>query len=592
MKRLTWILMALALTLASCAPASTPTPTLTPVTEPGPTSQPPTTVVPPTLIPVALAGPQAGSTMTWLDGSLLTYIPAGDFVMGLGYGNAPQKSISLDGYWIYKTDVTNKMYAQCIATGNCAAPAQELGTPVYTDPDYGDYPVVGVTWDMASNYCQWAQGQLPTEAQWEKAARGPSGSAYPWGNDKPACDVLNMQGCLGHTNGVNDYPAGKSQYGVLDLEGNVFQWINDFYGENYYDSMPLANPTGPTSGDTHVIRGSSFEGDATQTLAGIRHFGGNGYHNYDLGLRCVVQQPKVIAPYCQSSSYVPTGAATTSTSTCQSPDVKVNGNYCAGGLGYTTVTIPAGASYDVKALSGSFQTNIKGYHCSEAVVDGKHILTCSGPNNSSGELTVCNTACSSTSSAATESSVCDPGYSRDAATGTCNYTPIAGQPGVAGCPVGYNLIDRGGQKVCALGLNQNGQCPLGLFFDSQYGACVSPSGNANAPYGIDNSVLAAQTYQGCAPGYTYDQNYQCCQAKVGGAYSGCPLGFKFDSTQNTCVPGQVRSSGPGCVTVQLNIAKCSEPVDVCSKITAESVCIRNSYACKWDDKVGVCNLKP
>ena len=590
MKRLTWILMALALTLVSCAPASTPTPTLAPVTEPSPTSGPPTAAVPPTLVPVALAGPQAGSTMAWLDGSLLTYIPAGDFVMGLGSGNAPQKTISLDGYWIYKTDITNKMYTQCVATGNCAAPAQELGAPVYTNPDYGDYPVVGVTWDMASNYCQWTQGQLPTEAQWEKAARGASGSDYPWGNDKPACDLLNMQGCLGHTNGVNDYPSGASQYGVLDMEGNVFQWIQDFYGENYYDSMPSANPSGPTSGDSHVVRGSSFESDAAQTLAGIRHFGGNAYHNYDLGFRCVVPQPKMIAPSCQTSSYVPTGAATTAT--CQAPDTKVNGNYCAGGIGYTTVTIPAGASFQVKALSGSYQTNVNDYQCTEAVVNGKHILTCSGPNDSSGELTVCNTACSSTSSAANVSPVCDPGYSLDTSTGVCTYSPIASQPGVAGCPVGYNLIDRGGQKVCALGVNQNGQCPVGLFFDSQYGACVPPSGNADAPYGISNSSLAAQIYQGCAAGYTYDQNYQCCQANVGGAYSGCPLGFKYDSTQKTCVPSQVRSSGPGCVTVQLNIAKCSEPVDVCSKIQYEAVCIRNSYACKWDDKSKTCNLKP
>jgi len=591
MKRLTWILMALALTLASCAPAPTPTPTLAPVTEPSPTAEVPTATTPPTLAPVVLSGPQSGSTMAWIDGSLLTYIPAGDFVMGLGSGNTPQKTISLDSYWIYKTDVTNKMYAQCVATGNCAVPTQELGAPAYTNPDYGDYPVVGVTWDMSSNYCQWIQGQLPTDAQWEKAARGLNGSDYPWGNDKPACDLLNMQGCLGHTNGVNDYPSGASQYGLLDMEGNVFQWINDYYDANYYTSMPSANPTGPTSGDSRVIRGSSFESDATQTLSGIRHFGGNGYHNYDLGFRCVVPQPKMIAPYCQTSSYVPTGAGTSST--CQAPDTKVNGNYCAGGLGYTTVTIPAGASYEVKALSGSFQTNVKGYQCTESVVNGKHILTCSGPNNSSGELTVCNTACGGgTSSNATVPPVCDPGYSLDAVTGACIYSPVASQPGVAGCPAGYNMIDRGGQKVCAVGVNQNGQCPTGLFFDSKYGACVPPSGNADAPYGINNSALASQTYQGCAAGYSYDQSYQCCQANTGGAYSGCPLGFKYDSTQKACVPSQVRASGPGCVTVTLNIAKCSEPVDVCSKITAESSCIRNSYACQWDDKSKTCNLKP
>jgi formylglycine-generating enzyme required for sulfatase activity len=590
MKRLTWIVMAAVLVLVACAPATPPTPTLAPTTEASPTLAVPTdTAVPPTLVPVALAGPQGGTSLAWIDGSLLEYVPAGSFSMGMGNGDAPQKNVSLDEYWIYKTDVTNKMYAQCVATGNCAAPAQELGTPIYTNPDYGDYPVVGVTWDMAANYCQWVQGQLPTEAQWEKAARGTNGSDYPWGSDNPGCDLVNAVGCLGHTSGVNDYPSGKSPYGLLDMAGNVFQWVNDFYSATAYDGITGANPTGPTSGDSHVIRGSSFESDMSQTLSGLRHYGASAYTSRDLGFRCVIPHPKTLAPFCQLSSYFPTGAV--STSTCQSPQAVVNGNYCARGLGYTTITIPQGATYEVKAKSGSYQTNVKGFQCSEATVDGKRIVTCLGPNDTSATLTVCNAACGAAASATGATQTCDPGYTRDATTGACLYTPVSSQPTVAGCPVGYNLIDRGGQKVCAIGLNQNGQCPIGLYFDSQYGACVPPSGSADAPYGINNSSLAAQTFQGCAPGYNYDQNYQCCQANTGGAYPGCPLGFTFDSTQNTCVPEQIQSSGPGCVTVDLNIAKCSEPIDFCSKITSEAVCLRNTYACAWDDKAKACNLK-
>jgi formylglycine-generating enzyme required for sulfatase activity len=566
------------LLLAACAPASTTAPTLAPTVQPSPTPLPPT--VPPTLIPAALSGPQAGANMAWQDGGLLVYIPAGDFIMGIGVGNAPQKTVGVDDYWIYKTDVTNKMYAQCAATGNCAPPSLELGAPVYSNPDYGDYPVVGVTWDMAANYCSWIGGQLPSEAQWERAARGQNGNVYPWGNDKPGCDVLNYAGCLGHTSGVNDYPAGKSPDGALDMEGNVYQWVNDYYGEDYYDIMPALNPTGPAAGDSRVIRGSSFESEASQTLAGVRHFGGNGYHSRDLSFRCVVQQPKMFAPYCQLSSYLPTASA--SNSTCQSPDALVKGNYCAGGSGFTTVDIPQGATYEVST---------QGYTCNEAVLNGQRRLTCSGPNNSSGEVTVCNAACSSSPDSTGGTPVCDPGYTRDPSTGACLYQPVAGQPGVGGCPPGYNLIDRGAQKVCAVALNQNGQCPIGLYFDGQYGACVPPSGDADAPYGIDNPGLAAQTYQGCAPGYSYDPNYQCCQANAGGAYPGCPLGFAFDETQNTCVPGQIRLSGPGCVTVTLNIAKCSEPVDVCSKITTEPVCIRNGYACQWDEQANACKMK-
>ncbi len=581
MKRLNWLFPAVMLLLAACVPASSATPTMLPEpTQPSPTAVPVATE-PPTLVPVTLAGAQAGTTMAWLDGGRLVYVPAGDFIMGIGVGNAPQKTVALDSYWIYETEVTNKMYAQCVATGNCAAPAQELGTPVYTNPDYGDYPVVGATWDMAANYCQWIQGQLPTEAQWEKAARGQDGAVYPWGNDDPGCDLLNFKGCLGHTSGVNDYPAGRSPYGLLDMAGNVYEWVNDFYDEHYYDSMPAQNPTGPGAGDLHVVRGSSFESEAAQLLSGIRHPAAPAYHHYDLGFRCVVNQPKAIAPYCQTSSYIPTGAVSTN-ATCQVPESNVRGNYCAGKSGYTTVSIPEGATYRVTT---------KGYSCSDAVVNGGRILTCSGPGNSSGEVTVCNAACSGAPGVTGASKACDPGYTLDAATGACIYAPITGQPSVSGCPQGYNLIDRGGQKFCVESLNQNGQCPAATYFDGQFGGCVSPSGSADAPYGIDNAPLASQLYQGCVPGYSYDPNYQCCQANTGGTYPGCPLGFTFDSQQNTCVPGQVRLSGPGCVTVSLNIARCTKPVDICSAITQEAVCLRNSYACQWDDRKGTCSPK-
>lgn len=582
MNRLTWLFLAGTLLLASCTSASTPTPTAAPAatTVPSPTAAAPTQ--PPTLVPVTLAGPQSGTTMTWIDGSLLAYVPAGTFNMGMGAANAPEKTVSLDGYWIGVTDVTNKMYAQCVATGNCAAPAQELGTPVYSNPDFGDYPVVGVTWDMAANYCKWAQASLPTEAQWEKAARGTNGASYPWGNDAPGCDLANFLGCLGHTSGASAYPEGRSSYGLLDMAGNVFQWVNDFYDEHYYDSMPAQNPTGPGTGQSHVIRGSSFESDSSLTQSAVRHFGASAYHSRDLGFRCVVAQPKVMAPYCEMKSFVPSGSVA-STGVCQLPQADVRGNYCAGNNGYTTAQISQDATYVV---------GTKGYDCKDAVVNGQRILTCSGPGNSTGEVTVCNSSCSTAPSQTGAAPVCDPGYAFDSTSGACLYSPTSLQPGVGGCPPGYNLINRGDQKVCALGLNQDGQCPVGTYFDGQYGGCVSPSAGADAPYGIDNAALAGQLFQGCAGGYNYDPQHQCCQATAGGAYPGCALGLKLDPTQNTCVPEQVRlSSTPGCVTISLNVARCTQPVDICTKITQEAVCLRNSYACQWDDRKGGCSPK-
>jgi hypothetical protein len=517
--------------------------------------------------------------MAWVDGEEMVYVPASDFTMGTGVGSTPEKQVYLDGFWIYSTEVTNKMYAQCVTTGNCAPPAQEVGAPVYTNPQYGDFPVVGVTWDMAANYCAWAKADLPTEAQWEKAARGPDSSVYPWGINPPSCSLLNFKGCLGHTTGVIDYPDGRSPYGAYDMAGNVFEWVKDFYDEHAYDSMPSRNPTGPASGTTHVVRSSSYETEASKVVSGTRHYGANKYHSADLGFRCAVSAPTVLAPFCQLSSYVPTGAGP-SEGTCELPQTGVQRNYCSAQVGYATITIPSGASYRITT---------RGYHCSDAIVNGERLLTCSGPDKSSGKVTVCNSACSGAPTETGAPIVCDPGYELDATSLACNYSPVSAQPDVAGCPLGYNLIQRGDQQICAVGRNQNGECPIGTYFDGQYGACVSPAAGANVPYGIDDATLASQVYQGCAAGYNYDPNYQCCQANAGGAYPGCPVGFVFDSTQQTCVPQQVSVSSPGCVSVQLNIARCTPVTDVCESITYEGTCLRNP-SCSWDDRKGFCSL--
>ena len=460
--------------------------------------------------------------------------------------------------------------------------SQEIGTPVYSNPEFGDYPVVGVTWDMASNYCKWDQGSLPTEAQWEKAARGSNAGVYPWGNDNVACDLLNYVGCLGHTSGVSDYPTGRSPYGLFDMAGNVFQWVNDFYDDHAYDNMPAQNPTGPASGDMHVVRGSSFETEAAQLMSGIRHPAASAYHSRDLGFRCVVnQQPKAIAPYCQTSSYIPTGS-TAATGTCQVPDASVRGNYCAGKSGFTTVQISQDAT---------FQVNTQGYNCTDSVVNGQRILTCTGPDKSSGAVTVCNAACSGAPTQTGASVSCDPGYTLDSSTGACIYSPVSAQPGIAGCPVGYNLARPRRSEGLRPRPQSKWTMPRRHLLRRSIRRLRLSSASPDAPYGIDNSALASQAFQGCAAGYNYDSKYQCCQASAGGAYPGCPVGSKFDTAQKTCVPTQVRLSGPGCVTVSLNVAKCSQPVDICSKITQEPVCLRNFYACSWSEKDQRCSMK-
>ncbi len=581
--RMLFVILVLMVLLAACAPAATsmPTvaPTLPPATEP-PTGLPPVST--PTLFPVLLAGPQASTSMKWIDTSVLAYVPAGDFQMGNASASTPQHTVSLDAFWIQQTKVTNGMYAQCVAAGICAPPTQELGAPQYTNPEYNSHPVVGVSWDQASAYCTWVGGRLPTEAEWEKAARGTSGGTFPWGNDGAACDFLNFATCINHTTSVTDYPDGRSPYGLYDMAGNIFEWVNDWYGETYYNESPVQNPAGPNTGEARVIRGSSFETDPDQAETAIRHFMSGGNTRRDVGFRCVVPQPQPLAPYCQLTSYIP-GVSSLPQGQCALPEVDVRGQYCSQGDGFVTVNISEGAVYEL---------NRDDYSCIETFVDGKRLLTCKGPRSleNTVEMTVCNAACTESSSVGT-AAVCDPGYSLDAATGMCVYSPIAAEVGVSGCPVGYVMIDRGGVKSCAMAPAADGQCSAGLYLDSLFGACISPTGKAEIPYGVSNPDLAQQTYAGCAAGYTYDPSFQCCQAANASAYPACAAGSTYNSELKACLPTQVRLSGPGCVTVQATTIKCSDPVDICSKITAEPVCRRNSYACVWDDKNDLCKLK-
>ena len=570
------------LVLGACAPASTPSPTLpAPAdTDVPPTSEPATVAPSPTLVPVSLAGPGVGSEMAWVDGSVLVYVPAGQFAMGNATPDAPEKTVSLNDYWIYQTEVTNSMYAFCVSVGACAPPAQELGTPVYDNPVYANYPIVGVSWDMAANYCTWIGGTLPTEAQWEKAARGSAGASYPWGSQEADCDLGNFAGCVGALTDVTKYADGASPFGALDMAGNVFEWVNDYYGENYYNSAPTENPAGPESGEFRVVRGSGFETGVEQSASAIRHPAGNAYHNRDLGFRCVVQQPPALAPLCQTSSYVP--SAVVSSSDCQVPEVNVGASYCEFNRPFTTVKLDPGAIYEVRT---------DGYRCEEAVIDGQRRLTCSGPDGTTGEVTVCNSACSSLPDVTGAVPVCDPGYGLDANTGTCLYSPVSPEFGVAGCPAGYVSTDRGGQTSCAPGLAGDGLCPDGTYFDSQYGACVSPAGGADLPIGLDSPELAAQSYQGCLPGFSYAPEYQCCQPSQGGAYPGCPLGARYDTATQTCIPDQFRLSGPGCVNISVNMLQCNEPfqIEICGKIKSESGCIRNQvYSCQWNEGANKC----
>jgi formylglycine-generating enzyme required for sulfatase activity len=285
-------------------PDATLAPTLQVFTE---TSKPPTeTSIPftPTLTEAPSPSPTSttvlgiGSTSKSLkDEMVLVFVPAGEFTMGSDGGDAdnrPAHQVYLDAFWIDRTEVTNEMYAKCVEANQCNSPDSKRSKtrPSYfNNPEFGNYPVIYVTWDDAYAYCSWAGRRLPTEAEWEKAARGPNGYKYPWGNVDPKDTLLNYNGNVSDTSEAGRYPEGASIYGALDMAGNVWEWVNDWYDPNYYEISPATNPLGPTSEDSRVLRGGSWNPLNAAVGSIYRYAFVPTTKNDIFGFRCAISKP-------------------------------------------------------------------------------------------------------------------------------------------------------------------------------------------------------------------------------------------------------------------------------------------------------------
>ena len=200
-------------------------------------------------------GPKRSAKINPEDLPEMITIPAGKFTMGSNDsedGAKPVHTVYLDSYEIGRYEVMVAQYRKfCEATGRVMPKTPEWG---WND----DHPIVNVTWSDAEAYCKWAGGRLPTEAEWEKAARGTDGRTFPWGAtwDKNRC--ANWELSLTSTAPVGSYPAGASPYGCMDMAGNVWEWCADWYDEDYYAASPSRNPAGPSSGGWRVLRGGGW----------------------------------------------------------------------------------------------------------------------------------------------------------------------------------------------------------------------------------------------------------------------------------------------------------------------------------------------
>ena len=244
------------------------------------------------------ATPASSSQTTTADQNSIILVPAGNFIMGSDNGNADEKPIHtvyLDAFYIDKYAVTNAFYKSCVDANACAFPKffnSNLRTTYYGDARYDQYPVIGMTWDMAKAYCEWRGARLLTEAEWEKAARGSDGRTYPWDEDidqsRANYNSNNDPNYAGDTSKVDAYPSGVSPYGVFDMAGNVWEWVADIYDADYYASLtlPVANPLGPATGLYHVVKGGSWDSSGYDLRSARRNWIDPSKANIYIGFRC------------------------------------------------------------------------------------------------------------------------------------------------------------------------------------------------------------------------------------------------------------------------------------------------------------------
>lgn len=220
----------------------------------------------------------------------MTSVPAGEFVMGSeegGFDEKPPRRVYVDAFEINRYEVTQFEYAEFVRATGHRSPLSRYLKNIESFNDQNQ-PVVYVTWEDADAYCRWRGGRLPTEAEWEKAAKGSGVGAWPWGGEsKPIfANFLGADDQIHYTAVVGSFEQDKSSYQIYDMAGNVREWVQDWYDEHYYRHAPNRNPKGPEQGDMKTLRGGSWNDSAVsgRTSARMKMF--PDYRDTTVGFRC------------------------------------------------------------------------------------------------------------------------------------------------------------------------------------------------------------------------------------------------------------------------------------------------------------------
>lgn len=211
----------------------------------------------------------------------------------IGEDEFPLHKVFLSSFWMDKTEITNAQYQSCVLAGVCTPPhelASETQKSYFDNTEFADYPVIQVDWEQAQTYCNWAGRRLPTEAEREKAARGTTERLFPWEGDGKGPYFANFDiddnWPNADTTPVGSILPGASPYGVMDMAGNVYEWVADWYAVDYYQNSQVNNPTGPDQGTARVIRGGAWSSDWNflRTASRLSYYPDG--HSNDIGFRC------------------------------------------------------------------------------------------------------------------------------------------------------------------------------------------------------------------------------------------------------------------------------------------------------------------